>query len=323
MTSFTSPIFAPAGVNSEFVTLSPCAVPPVLAFGRSPGLVGPPRLDLGVVAIDTEFQGPHTLTVQAATLLADGRVAVQIYRSPLVPDPPPDFAPATYFPAGRSATVARPTIVFRQVKLLTPDLSPLQIHRDLHDRRDLVGVPLATGLRVAADNQHCRPRYEAELTVVAHFLRADFGRIFGANFLAELWSNSGVSIRDSKVIEFAQAGRHGNRPVVQYFQDGVVQRGLRLRFFDTALPFGPASLEAHSRTFLGVGKVAAFCDAEKAEMARMFRERTADAYGYAMIDALNTLLVFGRMRIGTSSYITSSESATLLLRSSAVRSAGG
>src|SRR5262245_61469603 len=43
------------------------------------------------VACDTEYLDTHTLTVQFAARLADGRVAVQLYRSPLIPAPPPTF----------------------------------------------------------------------------------------------------------------------------------------------------------------------------------------------------------------------------------------
>jgi hypothetical protein len=34
------------------------------------------------VACDTEFNGPHTLTIQFATRLSDNEIAVQVYSSP-------------------------------------------------------------------------------------------------------------------------------------------------------------------------------------------------------------------------------------------------
>lgn len=49
------------------------------------------------IAIDTEFQGPQTLTVQAACRLSD-RMRVKIYRSTLVPEMPKDFRLQDYIP---------------------------------------------------------------------------------------------------------------------------------------------------------------------------------------------------------------------------------
>jgi hypothetical protein len=41
-----------------------------------------------LIACDTEFQGPHTLSIQVAYSIGGG-VAVQVYRSPAVPEMPP------------------------------------------------------------------------------------------------------------------------------------------------------------------------------------------------------------------------------------------
>ena len=71
---------------------------------------------------------------------------------------------------------------------------------------------------------------------------------------------------------------------------------IRLRTVDTLFPFGSASLERLSRTFLGTGKLPAFSTAEKSRMLQMFRERTGDAYGYAYRDVALTLLVYEQMK---------------------------
>ena len=72
---------------------------------------------------------------------------------------------------------------------------------------------------------------------------------------------------------------------------------VRLETRDTTLPFGPASLDRHSRTFLGLPKSGALSEDDKMDMLATFRTKTADAYGYAVAEAVNTLLVYEQMRI--------------------------
>jgi len=61
-------------------------------------------------------------------------------------------------------------------------------------------------------------------------------------------------------------------------------------------PFGPGSLDAHGRTFLGVGKGDALGPEDKTRMLATFRTKTAAAYGYAAGDAVLTLEVHERMK---------------------------
>ncbi len=49
-----------------------------------------------VLALDTEFQDVHTLTIQAAARFSRRRLAVQVYRSAAIPLPPAGFDPAPY-----------------------------------------------------------------------------------------------------------------------------------------------------------------------------------------------------------------------------------
>jgi hypothetical protein len=57
-------------------------------------VLSPPVVDVPQdvrLTIDTEYEGTHTLTVQAAAFLEDGTVAVQFYHSPAIPGLPADF----------------------------------------------------------------------------------------------------------------------------------------------------------------------------------------------------------------------------------------
>jgi hypothetical protein len=51
-----------------------------------------------LIAIDSEFEGAHTLTVQAAARLAPDTLAVQVYRAAAVPDLPTGFDVDPYLP---------------------------------------------------------------------------------------------------------------------------------------------------------------------------------------------------------------------------------
>src|SRR5262249_32132204 len=104
------------------------------------------------------------------------------------------------------------------------------------------------------------------------------------------------AVRDGRLLGLGQPGTPG-APVVEYARtaDGDLYE-IRLRTRDTNLPFGPMTLEAASKTFLGTGKVETLTPEDKQDMRRTFQEKTADAYGYAIVDVVNVLLVSERMR---------------------------
>jgi hypothetical protein len=258
------------------------------------------------IAVDTEYHDTHTLTVQAAARLDADTLAVQVYRSPAVPGLPESWDQEPYLPSQQYGYV-----LVRPVLPLTPDLSPLRMLRDLFG---LTGVEFLTrpeGSRrvehfddpeaaVPANVRYVRRarRWDVpavSLTLVGHYLTADFFRIWGRDFLGGLLED-GLSVRSRKLIQLADERRKFREPVVEY----AARRGhfyqVHVRTRDTFLPFGPAGLETLSRTFLGFGKNETLTEQDKGDMDRTFRDRTADAYGYAMADALNTLLVYEQMQ---------------------------
>jgi hypothetical protein len=274
------------------------------------------------IAVDTEFHGPHTLSVQTAIRLDARRLAVQLYRSPLIPDLPGDFkldAYATLTAQGYGRFCEQ--IILRPVKLLTPDLSPARMHADLCDVSGLnfltrlSGVYLIEGFDDPQQPTSLPPNVKArergdgwcipeiQLTFIGHFLRADICRMFGREFISHLLPpddhiGSRIVLRDRKVLQFVEgAGRRARTdPVLEYVLDGERLFAVRVQTRDTICPFGAASLDSLSRTFLGFGKCEQISQAEKGEMQGTFQRRPADAYGYAIVDALNTLLVYEQMQ---------------------------
>lgn len=226
------------------------------------------------------------------------------------------YLPATPAAYGRFCS----SVEVRPVKLLRPDLSPARMFADLFGVADvdIVSRPAAWAMREAlapaaeAAPPAARARRRKEprrwdvptlpVTLVGHFLRADFGRIFGRKFWEDLGSphpaDPGfVRVRSRRLIQFVEyRGRHtATAPALEYLWRGGDLYQVTVSLRDTGLPYGPAKLQSLAEAFLGVGKCDCLSDEEKGRMLRTFCERTADAYGYAMADAVLTLLLYEQM----------------------------
>ncbi len=272
------------------------------------------------VAIDTEFEGARTLTIQAAAFLDHQTLAIQVYRNRDVPPPPDDFDITNFvsLTADKYGRFGITKVVWRPDQMITADLSPARMLLDLwgDEAAELPPLlPYATGLaraRPPKDGTVLRPEESwgeslrperlpgIRIELIGHFLRADLGRL-GRGWYATLDSGSDdrrdrVVLKEQKRLSFA-TGRRYSRPVVEWFDAGHEMYKVQLSTLDTRLPFGSGKLDALSKTFLGLGKVDVVWKAEMAHMSRVFREHTAEAYGYAAVDAANTLLVAEQMRI--------------------------
>jgi hypothetical protein len=106
-------------------------------------------------------------------------------------------------------------------------------------------------------------------------------------------------MRCRKLLQFVEQGRGRTRtdPVLEYAKLSGCFYEFRVRMFDTALPYGPASLNTLSNTFLKLGKSEALTPEDKKDMLGTFLARPGDAYLYAMLDAINTLLVHEEMQV--------------------------
>lgn len=273
------------------------------------------------IALDTEFQDAHTLTIQAATRIGDN-IVVQVYRSHDIPCLPRSFQATDYLPPRQYARFGK-RIVVRPVRNVTPELSPAEILLDLYrmgglktddrvsgnglTKEDMVKfVEPSNGEWDSARGQWRLPAIR--LRLLAHFWTADLCRVFGSRFFNSLFRPGEVSfvqdqrglralaLQAHKLLKIVAPKSFSQSPTVQFIHalDGGIYR-VELETRDTMLPFGSASLERHCQTFLGLGKCPALSENEKQHMLETFRSRPADAYGYAMVDVVNTLLLYEEM----------------------------
>jgi hypothetical protein len=278
----------------------------------------PERLMIGV---DTEYHDAHTLTVQPAARLDLETLVVQIYRDRTVPDLPADFSLDRYLSLTEDKYgLFCKRILLRPVQPLTSDLSPGRM------ALDLLGLPgrvlsraagraaigrfspvVGPGLGYPPNVIHDARRDRwvippVHLTLVGHFLRADFARLFGREFLdglrlAGAEGGGRIGIESRKLLRFVlMRGRwRESAPVLQYVSSEDNFFAVRLETRDSHVPFGPSSLDRHSKTFLGLPKSDIFTEEDKEDMHRAFLSRKADAFGYAATDVVQTLLVFEQM----------------------------
>lgn len=263
------------------------------------------------LAVDTEFQGNETLTVQVAVRMGN-EVRVQLYYSPEIPPPRADWFGKPFLKRFPGRVVVLPA------REITHDLSPARM------LADVFGLPQAEYLsryegddrRAAGDHAERVRRqkgtappldvpHRIAVVVSGHFLRADLLRMFGRAFLKNLLDPEGrpaaVGLRDSKVIGFTGTGGPADvfsDPVVEYVVDGPDRYELRLGTLDTNCVYGPSSLDKLALTYAGVAKDESIGEADKGMMKAVFCDpkRAADAYRYAAQDAVITLLVAERMR---------------------------
>ena len=264
------------------------------------------RLGPITLAVDTEYQGTETLTIQFAARVAD-EIRVQVYYSPDIPPPPRGCFERSFinrFPE---------RVMVLSPKPISPDQSPACM------LADILGLPAADFLsryegdlihspHRGQDGWHAQPEHrqlpQIDVNLVGHFLTVDLLRAFGRNFLANLLTPAdrtpAVALRDGKVIGFAGTASPADvfsDPVVEYVADEDECYELRLNTIDTNAVCGPAKLDDLARSYLGIAKDQSISDDDKPRMKTVFGDprRTADAYRYAIQDAVITLLIVEKM----------------------------
>jgi hypothetical protein len=271
------------------------------------------------IAVDTEFQDTHTLTVQAATRIDDDILAVKLYRSPSVPPLPEDFDVDQFLPRTAEAYGQFCSqIRIDEVDVLSEELSPVRLLSHLYSLGPLRAISRHEGDRLlrnpelnldGAEWDDARRRWrlpKIELVLIGHFLTADLARIFGRQFYTDLLAGDGFSpspVALDSVSKLTLVERHAaftiTSPVVEYAALGNRLYEVRIATRDTMLPFGwfdrRLSLDYLCQTFLGLGKSESISEDEKREMLATFKTKPQDAYGYAIVDAVNTLLLFEQM----------------------------
>ena len=138
-------------------------------------------------------------------------------------------------------------LIIRPTKPLDRHLSPVRVLSDLFDLKDLEPVH-----KIAGDAQAGKAVLASPITVmfIAHFWRADFLRVFGERFFACLIERQGqggrLVIQSRKLLCFKEVHKTCHRfldPVLEYARHGGLLHPIRVRNFDTSLPFGQGSLD--------------------------------------------------------------------------------
>jgi hypothetical protein len=246
---------------------------------------GPIRL-----AVDTEFDGTHTLLVQYAARLGR-RVLVQVYHSPAVV-PPDRRAVRRRLRRGLGRLGRRLTL--RPFRPIRPDLSPARVLADLFALPGLApSAPPAGGAGEPAET--------VDVTLVGHFLDADLFRAFGRGFLAAVLTDPAgprAVVRAGRGVGLAGPGPAGRfrPPVVEHAADGGGRYAVRLATADTCRAFGSHPLDALARAFAGAGKAGDLTAEEKRRMADTLAADPVRVTAYAAADAVLTLAVDDRMR---------------------------
>jgi len=264
-----------------------------------------------VLAIDTEFEGSETLTVQAAMHDSTGRVLIQLYHAPEVSYPQGLEAADSLHGLHRQFFKS---FTRRRTKKLSADLSPSQMIIDLKNIVGAKTVSRSDGFRrlkdasskpknATWDKSAARWRVPSiRVTMVGHFLPADFARAFGVRFYDGVLDRAAdgpkIEISSNRRLAFVghRAGYDDYEPIVEFLElaDGQLF-AVRLATVDTNLTFGPKPLDDLAQTLLGVGKRNTFSADELGNMQKTFKKRPHDAFGYGLRDAVLTLLVHEKM----------------------------
>ncbi len=260
-----------------------------------------------VLAVDTEYQGAETLTIQFAVRVGD-EIRVQVYHSP-------DIPPTSQRSFDQSFAARFPTrVVVLPSKQIPANLSPAMVLGDMLNMPNDKLLSRHQGderyFKLKGSNSRRnavkpRPLPRIRVVLVGHFLKADLLRAFGRDFYTGLLAPTDhfpeVALRDGKVIGFSGTCSTADRfvdPVVEYVVDGDSVFQLQLGTTDTNCVCGPSKLEELALNYVGITKDVSITDEDKTRMKTVFsdRRRTADAYRYAAQDAVITLLVVERMK---------------------------
>tara|TARA_R110002095_G_scaffold179895_1_gene157401 strand:- start:215 stop:3217 length:3003 start_codon:yes stop_codon:yes gene_type:complete len=270
------------------------------------------------IAIDTEYQDAQTLTVQAAARNPAGNIMVHLFHSPSIPSLPDDFDQEVFLPTSKDNSYGKfcQKFVIRKPSKLNIQLSPVRILRSLLRLPHLKAISKAEIEPLIQDrNQEYREaKWDSEkeqwklptirIVLIGHFLTADIGRLFGSSFNDSLFhrdsfKSSSIRLDNRSKLEFIEeyANHTVNNPIIEYAKFGSNRLyQVRIETRDTMLPYGKSNLGTLSDIFINQKKDESISKAEKATMLKTFRTKTNEAYGYAIVDVVNTLLVYEQMK---------------------------
>lgn len=270
------------------------------------------------IAIDTEYQDAQTLTVQAAARNPIGNIMVQLFHSPSIPSLPEDFDLDEFLPTTEEEGYGKYShkFILGTPSILHVQLSPVEILSKLLRLPNLEGISKAEIEPLIQDRnrKYREAKWDSEkeqwklptikIVLIGHFLTADIGRSFGSSFNHSLFhrdkfKSSSIQLANRSKLGFIEeyANHTVNNPIIEYVKLGSTRLyQVRIETRDTILPFGKTNLNNLSDIFINQKKVDSISKAELAAMSNTFRTRTNEAYGYAIVDVVNTLLIYEQMK---------------------------
>ncbi len=259
------------------------------------------------IAVDTEFEGSRTLTVQTAANFGQS-IRVQLYRSDLTPSLPKNLPWSRYVPNDC------PPLEILPVARITSILSPARIllrlwgicRAQILDRAATLAMVEGRGAWVPANAtwDEAKKRWKVpaiNIRLIGHLLPADLCHLFGSHFFASIFDASSdgrvspLCLPKRKLVTLASSPTSFRPPIVEAILAGESAYPLNLEFRDTSAVFGNKKLDYWCLTFLGSRKSTVLTAADKENMLGTFRERPADAFGYAASDVVSVLRIYERM----------------------------
>lgn len=246
------------------------------------------------LAVDTEYEGNRTLTVQCAVQIGD-TINIQVYRASDVPEPPDLNQILKKFK--KMLREMGKQVIIRPVKQLPRDLSPAKILNDLLDPRErwaTVDKSECPARKKKDRKQQLRKR--VDVVLVGHFLPADLLRMFGKGYTEKLLAVGAnrVVLHQMKRLGFTNQRQRTGPVVCDGIRWGEDIVPVYLDTFDTNLPFGKRKLADLCKTFLNIDK----CEIAPDDLRNMldyFKKTPEKAYEYAIRDVVLTLLLHEKM----------------------------
>lgn len=270
------------------------------------------------IAIDTEYQDAQTLTIQAAARNPKGNVMVQLFNSPSIPSLPEGFKYDAFLPTTKEDGYGNycEKFILKEPALIHDQLSLVEILSNLLTLPKLEAFSKTEIEPLITDKlqRYLDAKWDSEkekwilptikIVLIGHFLTADIGRSFGRKYNDSLFhkdsfKSSSIKLDSRSKLELIEeyANHIVSNPVVEYAKYGPNRLyQVRIETRDTALPFAGSKLDKLSNIFINRKKAESISKDELARMFDTFHTKPNEAYGYAIVDVVNTLLTYEQMK---------------------------
>ncbi len=257
------------------------------------------------VAVATEHTGKQTDALLLAASCGrewSSRVVFLIYRRPGFPDLPPNFDLESGWPrAGRSSARWDGQLEPRPVRKLTPQLTPVDILRDLFGIEDLEPISPAAAFRLHKESGQLHEIPQVRLLLSSDHRSADHLRMCGRRFLRRVFTPqtgavqaAPVGLPGRRAVGSARApgGLADDTPVVHYARDAANKIvAIELAAADPGQPCFFDPCESLTRTFLGPCRLSNPVTLWLSSNRPLFHADPARGYSHAIARVVRTSLL--------------------------------